>query len=37
MFGWTLRRKFYFFKFKLTEAKFLQNFFWLNLIVYTII
>ena len=32
--GWTLSKKFYFFNFKFTEAKFLHNYFWHNLIVY---
>ena len=29
-----LSKKFYFFNFKFKEAKFLQNYFWHNLIVY---
>ena len=34
VFSWTLSKKFYFFNFKFTEAKFLYNCFWYNLIVY---
>ena len=33
-FGWTLSKKFNFFNVKFTEAKFLHNCFWHNLIVY---
>ena len=32
--GWTLSKKFYFFNFEFTEAKFLHNCFLHNLIVY---
>ena len=33
-FGWILSKKFYFFSFKFIKAKFLHNFFWVNLIVF---
>ena len=33
-FGWTLSKKVYVFNFKFTEAKFLHNCFWYNLIVH---
>ena len=36
-FSCTFSKKIYFFNFKFTEAKFLHNCFWCNLIVYNII
>ena len=33
-FGWTLSKTFYFFNFKFNKVKFLNSFFWHNLILY---